>query len=667
MVFRSILGLTGIIFYLFCASLAGQPAVLAQDANVPDISVVGGSEKTVTLGSLDPNTGFKFLLELTSQGAAISKATLSEFDDRDYKNPQPLVLLSPATRPDGTTALSMANQTLVLTDVQLQLPLDKLYWNASDVTSDQGGFETAKFEATIKDKTTGNPLIKLTKTFRVWPGLYHVDCNITFENMSSGGQKMEFSLAGPVGINREDPRADTRKVVGGFKTSDGEIISSRTDLVVPFPMSVLTRNVGLKAATKAYELAAHSGNREQIARAGRDLQIDRNLPDSQRFAYFLWGAITNKYFTAITRPVPQPGTDYCDWIKDKTGWFYNPDGDNRSESGDETIGINFQAGPVELAPAGQQASTKSYSFQIYLGPKDRDILNSNKLYRDLGFFQTIDFMPCCCCPAAIIHPLAFGILWLMKWLHGFWPYNYGVVIIILVLLVRLILHPLTRKSQVSMSKYTKFNMLPEVQEIRKKYAKEPMEMHRRTAELQKKHGISHSAMLMGMLPTFVQMPIWIALYSAIYASIDLRGAGFLPFWITDLSAPDALFRFRAIPFPLFGKIDSFNLLPILMGVAFYLQQKLMPSQTASTDPQVAQQQKFMMIMMPVLFPLMLYTSPSGLNLYIMTSVFGGVIEQNVIKKHIREKEQVQEQGLVAVTSKTGGKVKKKKPKPFFKI
>jgi YidC/Oxa1 family membrane protein insertase len=105
-----------------------------------------------------------------------------------------------------------------------------------------------------------------------------------------------------------------------------------------------------------------------------------------------------------------------------------------------------------------------------------------------------------------------------------------------------------------------------------------------------------------------------------------------------------------------------------MGVAFYLQQKLTPTQTAaSADPQVAQQQKIMMIMMPIMFPLMLYTSPSGLNLYIMASTFFGVIEQYVIKKHIQQKELVAEESFVAVTSKTGGKFKKKKPKPFFKI
>ena len=172
--------------------------------------------------------------------------------------------------------------------------------------------------------------------------------------------------------------------------------------------------------------------------------------------------------------------------------------------------------------------------------------------------------------------------------------------------------------------------------------------------------------IMGFLPMIFQMPIWIALYSAINASIELRGAAFLPFWITDLSVPDALIRFSAITLPLFGKLDSFNLLPILMGLAMYLQQKLTPSPAAAGNPQAAQQQKMMMIMMTLMFPLLLYKAPSGLNLYIMSSLFAGVIEQHIIRKHIKEKEQNQAAGLVPATSKTGGKVKKKKPKPFYK-
>jgi YidC/Oxa1 family membrane protein insertase len=225
------------------------------------------------------------------------------------------------------------------------------------------------------------------------------------------------------------------------------------------------------------------------------------------------------------------------------------------------------------------------------------------------------------------------------------------------------MHPITKKSQVSMSKMS--NLAPKAEEIKKKYANNKAEMNKQMMALYREQGASP---IMGFLPMMVQMPIWIALWSAVYASIDLRGAAFLPFWITDLSVPDALVRFSTLTVPLLGwKIHSLNLLPLLMGVAFYLQQQLMPTQAnASTNPQMAQQQKMMKIMMPLLFPLMLYTAPSGVNLYIMSSTFAGVIEQHVIRKHIREKEEAESKGLVAATSKTGGKVKKKKPKPFFR-
>jgi YidC/Oxa1 family membrane protein insertase len=325
------------------------------------------------------------------------------------------------------------------------------------------------------------------------------------------------------------------------------------------------------------------------------------------------------------------------------------------------FGLDLTTATSTLAATDQTDSSKTYNFQLYLGPKDKSLFDKNEMYQKLGFLQTIDFMGCCC-PAKIISPLAFGILALMKWMYGFIG-NYGVVIIILVFLMRLCMHPITKKSQISMSKMS--TLAPKAEEIKKKYANNKAEMNKQMMALYREQGASP---IMGFLPMMVQMPIWIALWSAVYASIDLRGAAFLPFWITDLSVPDALVRFSTLTVPLLGwKIESLNLLPLLMGVAFYLQQQLMPSQAnASTNPQMAQQQKMMKIMMPLLFPLMLYKAPSGVNLYIMASTFAGVIEQYVIRKHIREKEQAESEGLVDATSKTGGKVKKKKPKPFFR-
>ncbi len=609
--------------------------------------------RIVTLGSTDPKSGFKFELELTSKGASISKAILSEFDNRD---PDPekrknLVILSPVKLPGDSEALSMANKEFVFVQQQLQLPLDKLHWQSFDVQSLQDGSQTARFEATIKAEDSGLPVIKLTKTYTVSPGSFLLDCELTIENLASTEQKVRFNLMGPLGIGREDLRSDDRKIVGGFVKSDGSVVSSRKVLNTSF----LSRTLGLKDATRKYLQAQNKQDRE---RAEEFLRITY----TQEGARFLWVAITNKYFAAILVPVPDTNETACDWVIDKTGRFYNPD--DQSDTGDETVGVELKIASSQLAAAGQTDSSKTYNFQLYIGPKDKGLFDKNELYRRLGFFQTIDFMSCCC-PAAIIQPLAFGILAIMKWMYGFIG-NYGIIIIILVFLVRLIMHPITKKSQVSMSKVQKVLSDPQVQEIRKKYSKTPMEMQRRIAAFQKERGVSQASGIISMLPVFVQMPIWIALYSSIYTSIDLRGAAFLPFWITDLSAPDALFRFRAITIPLFGKLDSLNLLPILMGIAFYLQQKFISAPSTSTDPKVAQQQKMMMIMFPVLFPLMLYKSPSGLNLYIMTSTFFGVIEQYIIKKHIREKEEAESKGLVAVTSKTGGKVKKKKPKPFFR-
>jgi len=415
----------------------------------------------------------------------------------------------------------------------------------------------------------------------------------------------------------------------------------------------------LKNATLKYDEALQTGVRAQIEEAKEDLRIGRNLPDRYRQSEFLWAATTNKYFAAILVPLPREGKESCDWLADKTARFYNPDRDKRGDSGDETVGVELEIAPSALGPAGQGNNSSTYNFQLYLGPKDKSLFDKNEQYRKLGFVQTIDFMGCCC-PAGMIRPLAFGILALMKWMYGIIG-NYGVVIIILVFLFRIVIHPLTKKSQVSMSKMSK--LAPRVEEIRKKYANNKAELNKQMMALYREQGASP---IMGMLPMMVQMPIWIALWSAVYASIDLRGARFLPFWITDLSVPDALFRFSAVTLPLFGKLDSFNLLPVLMGVAFYLQQKLMPSQATSANPQAAQQQKIMMIMMPLMFPLLLYKAPSGVNLYIMASTFAGVIEQHIIRKHIREREENESKGLVAATSKTGGKVKKKKPKPFFK-
>ncbi|MGD8501530.1 MAG: YidC/Oxa1 family insertase periplasmic-domain containing protein, partial [Phycisphaerales bacterium] len=489
-----------------------------------DLGATGGIETSVTLGSTDPKSGYKYELELSSKGAAIRKAIFSEFDDRDHKDPQPLVILSPVLQANGSEILSMANQGFqngAFIQQKLEVPLQDLHWKSFGVEKAGDGSQTARFEATIIIKATREPIIKLTKTYKVGRDSYLLDCDITVENLGSAEQKVRFNLAGPGGLGREAFRTDMRKVVAGFRDSEGQIVSARLDR---------------KKLAKAKSL-----NDRRLTRPGDD---------------FLWIAAVNKYFAAIVVPLADEGKDYCDWVRDSTGRFHNPDGDAKADSGDETVGLDLKLASNTLAAAGQAGSSKTYKFQLYLGPKDKSLFDKNELYQRLGFVHTIDFMGCCC-PAKIIKPLAFGILALMKWMHGFIP-NYGVVIIILVFLMRLAMHPVTKKSQVSMSKMGQ--LAPKAEEIKKKYANNKAEMNKQMMALYREQGASP---IMGFLPMMVQMPIWIALWSAVYASIDLRGAGFLPFWITDLSIPDALYRFpTVIVVPLLGwKIESLNLLP----------------------------------------------------------------------------------------------------------
>ena len=593
-----------------------------QEQSSPGLSAAGGRRPAaVTLGSTDPNNGYKLAIMLSSKGAGIAAATFSEYKDRSRTDPKPLVLLRRSRTAVGSEILPLATGNLAFPDRNVQLPLGLLDWKSLPPQTSGDGWQTAAFEAVVEDAASGE-VIRLTKTYRLPPDRYELHIDFAMRNISGQPLRIAASMTGPAGVAREASRADMRKALAAFRDPDGGIVTASVD---------------------ASKLAKGKN------RGGTSLQ----KPGLQ----MLWIAVVNKYFASILAQAPEDGL-FDERTADNTAVYIDPDG--TEDSGDETLGVMLKLAPVELAAGGERASVE-YKMQLYLGPKDKELFDKNPGYRELGFVHTITFMPCFCCPAAVINPLAFGILAAMKWMYGFLP-NYGVVIIILVFLVRLAMHPVTKKSQVAMSKFSK--LAPQAEQIKQKYAHNKTELNKQLMNLYRQQGASP---VMGFLPMLIQMPIWIALYSAIYASIELRAAPFLPFWITDLSAPDALVSFATVEIPLLKwKFDSLNLLPLLMGVAMYLQQKMMPKTAAAASGQAAQQQKMMMVMMTLMFPLFLYKAPSGLNLYIMASTFAGVIEQHVIRRHIEQKELWESQNQVAATSKTGGKVKKKKPKPFFK-
>ncbi len=195
-------------------------------------------------------------------------------------------------------------------------------------------------------------------------------------------------------------------------------------------------------------------------------------------------------------------------------------------------------------------------------------------------------------------------------------------------------------------------MGPELDKLKKKYGDDKEAMNKAMVDFYKQQGF---APVLGCLPMFLQMPIWIALYSALQTTFELRQQPFLYglTWIQDLAKPDYLFSFhQTVMLPFGFHMDGINILPVFLGVVFFIQQKYMTPPNPAATPEQIQQQKMMQWMTPFIFPLMLYSGPSGLNLYILTSTGIGIIESKIIRRHIKEREEAAKRdGPVIVDAK----------------
>jgi YidC/Oxa1 family membrane protein insertase len=247
-----------------------------------------------------------------------------------------------------------------------------------------------------------------------------------------------------------------------------------------------------------------------------------------------------------------------------------------------------------------ESATRKASY--YVGPKKYSVLRALGKRRDdvmeFGFFRVV---------CKILLPLLTAIYDVVR--------NYGIAIIILTMVTRVVFWPITRKSTESMRRMQEIQ--PLVTKIREKYKDKPQKMNQEVMALYKEHKVNP---MMGCLPMLLQIPVFIALFNVLRSAVELRYAGFL--WIPDLSEPENLFAgtafFRMIPF-----VGALNILPILMTATTVWQQKLTPS---AGDPS---QQKMMMIM-PIVFLFILYNMASALVLYWTVSqclAIGGLLWQ----------------------------------------
>jgi YidC/Oxa1 family membrane protein insertase len=249
---------------------------------------------------------------------------------------------------------------------------------------------------------------------------------------------------------------------------------------------------------------------------------------------------------------------------------------------------------AELPPGG----SLDREYRVYLGPKQPERLDAVGAHLDeaiaKGWFPS----------------LTRFFTWTLTATHAVVP-NYGVAIILITIVVRLLLAPLMARQMRSMKRMSVLQ--PRMKEIQERFPDDRQKQSEAMMALYKEAGVNPLSMMTGCLPMLLQIPVFIGFYYALQGAIQLRQQPFVG-WIDDLSQPEALFVIPGIDLPV-------RLLPILMGASMVLQQKLTPT---TMDPAQA---RMMLIMMPVMFTVMFYQFASGLVLYWFVSTLLGIGQQ----------------------------------------
>lgn len=294
-----------------------------------------------------------------------------------------------------------------------------------------------------------------------------------------------------------------------------------------------------------------------------------------------WVAVRNKYFTAALIPGAKTDGIYLEGRR-KAGYFED-----------------YLASLRMVLPSD---GSVDHRYRIYVGPLDYNTVKS----LGVGLEKIMDFGW-----DWLTRPFAeFLILPVFTWLNGFIA-NYGLIIVIFALLIKLVTYPLTMASTKSMKKMAALQ--PVLKELQEKYKDNPAKLQSELARIYKEAGVNP---LGGCLPVLLQMPLLFAMFYVFRSSIQLRHHGFL--WAKDLSVPDSIFDF-GFSIPLYG--DHIAVFPILMAVTVFVQQKITPT-TQSNE-----QMKVMLYVFPAMMLLFFNNLPAGLGLYyLMFNVFS-VIQQ----------------------------------------
>ncbi len=592
-------------------------------ARVPAGSVAATTP--IAIGSLDP-TAAPFRVTFAPYGAGIEEIVFADFwttvgsarDARRARAANDPALMPADSKRHVLDKARTVGKTIVPVLSALGIEIDGAFVSLIGPVWAQDASSPGIFRTEVV-ATDGTPWLTITRSF-VGPSTdYHFALQHEIKNLTNRAVSVRFAQCGPSDLGRDaTSMTEVRRFHFGYL----------------FPPERDPSQSFVTAHGQMFERDAIIG---KIGENDHVMWPDLTAKDGK---YNLsWYGTTDRYFTLAVHAPFAPPTNASriltsvSEVRAYSNGLASPLDELRAELWS----------PVVVVAAG--AST-ALDFGIFAGPLDPKLLDRTEPYLGLNMGDLIVYLMSGCCSWCTFAWLADGMLWFLSFLHDYVVFDWGLAIIALVVVVRTVLHPVQKKSQISMQRFSRAMaaMKPELDQLQKKFKDEPARMQQEQMRMFRERGVSPAGCVGGLLPTFAQMPIWMALYAVLYFAFPLRQQA--PFFgifqsfgdwtfLADLSAPDQFFQLGT-PINLFlFTLTSINLLPVLMGVVFYFQQKYMapPVTPNMTDEQI-QQQKMMKWMMVFLFPVMTYTVPSGLTLYILTSTCVGIVEGRAIKKQV---------------------------------
>ncbi len=573
------------------------------------------------LGSLEPSSGYKLEFEVSRYGAGLREVVLSDFWKTVSHKERYALVAEQALQSSGLKFgfTPMAATYLKINDADLISLYSRFRANAPATTDIWREVEPGRYEALIVD-SNDQEVLRLERRYTVEPGSYEITLEQTFENLTDAPLDLALFQYGPADPTQGTGTygGDRRRVRFGY-LKDAAADPTRTS--VHADEFLLDRMKFQRGAKKT----------------------DRLWPNkvSEAEGYSLsYLAMTNRYFAlAVYEPVTDDPNQMRDFPLVQSVY---PQVAIASKT-ESAMALEMHLQPQRLAPG----ASETLKMGIFAGPLEPSLLEAaGSPYARVGLDKLIVYrFGCTWCT---FQWLAHVLLWFLGLLHNYVLFDWALAIMALVAVVRGLLHPLTKKAQVNMSMFSKQmqSLKPKMDKVKEKFADEPKRQQVEMQRLMREEGMNPANML-GCLPMFLQMPIWIALYAMLFYAMGLRqeSAFFGVFqqfggwqFMADLSLPDRFWQFSGhVNIPLMGQVSSINILPLLMGIIFFVQQKyLTPATGAAMTKEQETQQKIMKIMMVVMFPVFLYNAPSGLTLYILTSSSVSIMESRYIRSHINE-------------------------------